>query len=236
MAGAPVRNGITAALLAEAGCQGPPDIFEGRDGVLDAFSDRPAAGELTAELGDRLEILRTSIKKHACGGPIRGAVDGVLEILATEALSAGEIDHVRVRIAPSACAIVDGRDDIAINLQYIVAVAALDGVVGVAQTHDPDRIGAADVLALQDGVTRARAPVFEPRWPAQRPTLIELRTTAGAVHERRVDHPRGTPENPLTWDEVRAKFTSLSGPDVLADRVRDLAGVEDLRTLLADVV
>jgi 2-methylcitrate dehydratase PrpD len=235
MAGAPVRNGVTAALLAAQGCQGPPDIFEGRDGVLAAFSSRPSPGELTAELGERFEILRTSIKKHACGGPIRGAVDGVLEILATEGLVAADIDGVRVRIAPSACAIVDGRDDLAINLQHVVAVAAIDGVVGVVQTHSPARTRAADVQALRRRVALEPEPAFEPLWPAQRPTLIELRTTAGARHERRVEHPRGTPENPLTWDEVRAKFAALGGSAAIAERVRRLAELHDVRTLLADV-
>ena len=47
---------------------------------------------------------------------------------------------------------------------------------------------------------------------------VVVETEAGERHERFVRYPKGDPENPLTWDELAAKFLALAGPVVGPDR------------------
>jgi len=61
--GVEARNGVTAALLAQVGFQGVPDIFEGSSNVLDAFSgEGNSPGQLIKDLGKYYYIIDGFIK------------------------------------------------------------------------------------------------------------------------------------------------------------------------------
>src|SRR5207302_2056914 len=61
--GMPARNGVTAALLVQAGGTGVDDILSGADNFLEAFAPRNDPAMLVEALGDRYEISRTNFKK-----------------------------------------------------------------------------------------------------------------------------------------------------------------------------
>ncbi|HEY0580587.1 MAG TPA: MmgE/PrpD family protein, partial [Chloroflexota bacterium] len=90
--------GITAARLAQAGFTGPATVFEGRLGVLHAYTDEPLADRLLADLGEPLQVLRVSIKPYACCRYNHGLIDGVLELTRTQAFAAEDVDRVRLGV------------------------------------------------------------------------------------------------------------------------------------------
>ena len=67
-AGWSAHAGIVAASLAAAGMTGPESVFEGRDGLLRAYGLPEAARleALAADLGERWEVTRISIKPYPC--------------------------------------------------------------------------------------------------------------------------------------------------------------------------
>src|SRR6266446_1573139 len=69
-AGMPARNGVTAAILVEAGGTGVEDIFSGADNFLDAFEPMSAPWTLIGQFGTRYEVMRTDVKKWTVGAPI----------------------------------------------------------------------------------------------------------------------------------------------------------------------
>lgn len=221
-AGVPARNGTMAALLAGLGFHGPPAIFEGRDGIFKAYADGSSLGELTRELGRRYEIMGTSIKKHSCGGPIRGPVDALLKLMAKHDLSAHEIDTITVRLASTPASVMDDREDLSINLQYVMAVAAIDARVDVEQTHSEERTRDPEVLKLKERVTLIPDAELEKLWPKVRPGIAEVATRDGRRYVERVDHPEGSPQNPLTEAQVEAKFLRLSSPIIGRERAEEL--------------
>jgi 2-methylcitrate dehydratase len=156
--------------------------------------------------------------------------------MAAEHIEAGDIARIRVEIAPSGRGIVDDRSDPPINLQYVLAVAAFDKVVGVVQTHSPSRLEDPEVINLQRRIELRDNEEFEKVWPGRRPAMVEVETTAGALHSVLVEYPRGSPDRPLTWDEVNDKFANLcmdwDGSDRVAERIRELEDVRDLSELL----
>jgi 2-methylcitrate dehydratase PrpD len=64
--GLAAKSGIEAALLAAEGFRGPETILEGHYGFLNGYSEEPIPELLTEGLGETFEILRTSVKPHAC--------------------------------------------------------------------------------------------------------------------------------------------------------------------------
>jgi 2-methylcitrate dehydratase PrpD len=241
MSGFPARNGVVSALLAKAGFRGPQQILEGRDGILSAFGKNADVAPLSAGLGSDFEIMGTSIKRHACGGPIRGAVDALLEIVEAHAVRPERIARITVELAVSACVIVDSRDDSTINLQHVMSVAALDGVVGVAQ-HSPERVAARDVHDMRAKVVLIRSDDFEKVWPTVRPARVTIELVDGSTHTAYVEHAVGSPANPLSWDQTYEKYLNTTR-DVLvptdarrlADQVMSMDTAEDLHALLNDL-
>ena len=98
---------------------------------------------------------------------------------------------------------------------------------------------------MQDpGVLRERAKVqlvpdeeLERLIPA-RVAVVEITLAGGTQLNERVEHVRGTPENPMTRDEVVAKARELMMPVLgdkscsgLIERVLELDKVKDIREL-----
>ncbi len=125
--GMPARNGMTSATMAAAGFSGIPDDVDGRDGYLEAFSDDPRPDELVAELGQRFEVMRTSIKKWSVGSPIQAALDSIEALIGEHGLKAADISAIVARLPDDRAYIVDNRDMPDICLQHLIAVTLLDG-------------------------------------------------------------------------------------------------------------
>ena len=71
-----------------------------------------------------------------------------------------------------------------------------------------------------------------------RVAIVEVTLTDGMRLSERVEHVRGTPENPMTRDEVIAKARELMTPVLgaaicskLIERVLELQNVKDIREL-----
>jgi 2-methylcitrate dehydratase PrpD len=63
---------------------------------------------------------------------------------------------------------------------------------------------------------------IEKRFPQEWPARVVIRTANGREYEKFVRYPKGDPENPLTWDEMAAKFRSLAGYVLPADRSTEI--------------
>src|SRR5207302_4841271 len=70
--GMPARSGVTSALLVQSGWNGVDDIFSGEDNFLLANAPHSDEAALIDKLGERYEIVPTSIKQWTGGSPIQG--------------------------------------------------------------------------------------------------------------------------------------------------------------------
>jgi 2-methylcitrate dehydratase PrpD len=57
-------------------------------------------------------------------------------------------------------------------------------------------------------------PALDEHYPERYTSIVELALRDGRMVARRVDYAKGTRENPLTPDEVRAKYFRLTAPIV----------------------
>src|SRR6059036_3837615 len=90
--GMPARNGVTAALLVQAGGTGVDDVFSGADNFFQAFVPKNDPAMLVEKLGERYEITRTNIKKWTVGAPIQAPLDALENLLRREKFAAAEVD------------------------------------------------------------------------------------------------------------------------------------------------
>src|SRR4029079_3309815 len=156
------RNAVFAALLAEGGMTGPAEIFEGPRGVWGEVSGRfempPLGGKAVPFM-----ILNTSIKFFPAEYHSQSAIDAALHLRGAipdpEAITA-----VTTRSFDAARDISGGeaekghptsRETADHSLPYCVAVALVDGEVGLVQ-FAPERIADPALHALMQkiGVVR----------------------------------------------------------------------------------
>jgi 2-methylcitrate dehydratase PrpD len=221
--GMPARNGVTAALLVQAGGTGLDDVFAGPDNFLDAFRPMNPAEMLVDKLGERFEILRTDVKKWTVGAPIQAPLDALLNLLQKNHFTADEVEKVVVRVAADEATIVDNREIPDISLQHLIAVMLVDGTVSFKSAHDLTRMKDPAVLTQRAKVQLVHDSDLEKLMP-KRVGVVEVTLRGGKMLSDRVETVRGTAGNPMTRDELIAKARDLIVPVLGAAKFDRLVG------------
>ncbi|HET6930197.1 MAG TPA: MmgE/PrpD family protein [Candidatus Acidoferrum sp.] len=235
--GMTARSGVTSALLVQSGWTGVNDVFSGKDNFFQAYNPKADPAGLLDKLGVRFEVARTNIKKWPVGSPIQAALDALVLLRKQRPFEAAEVKQVDVRLATDEAAIVNNREIPDICLQHMMAVALLDKTVSFASAHDSSRMKDPSVLRERAKVNLIPDAELERLMPL-RVAILEVTLVDGAQLRQRVDSVRGTPENPMTREEVLAKardlITPVLGPEkssALLHKIFDLESVSDIRAL-----
>ena len=236
-AGMAARNGVSAALLVQAGWTGVDDILSGADNFIEAYGPEADPNNLVEGLGSQFEIMRTNIKKWAVGSPIQAPLDGLWELMQTHKFKAQNVQEVIVRVATKEAAVVNNRDIPDICLQHMVAVMLLDGTASFAAAHDVVRMQDEAVLRQRRKVKLVPDEELERRRPA-REAKVEVILTDGHKFSSHVSAVRGTAQNPMTRSEVMEKCRDLMAPvlgpgqcDALTTMVLTLEKQGDMKEL-----
>ena len=102
-------------------------------------------------------------------------------------------------------------------MPFGAAVAALEGAAGLDQ-FTLKYIQSPAMHAIMQKVKLVHDDEIEKTYPREWPARVVIQTESGAKHERFVRYPKGDPENPLTWDELAAKFLALAKPVLPQDQ------------------
>lgn len=139
---------------------------------------------------------------------------------------------LRCRLQPTPC-----------QLQYVVAVAANRGTVRFDDIINDRRLEDERIKDLHDRITVEGDKSLDEAAGAGRQSVastVTLTTRDGKRHSRHVTHPRGAAENPLTEEELRAKFRQLTegvvsrdDADALHESVFAIEQAPDLTELFA---
>jgi 2-methylcitrate dehydratase PrpD len=181
---------------------------------------------LTADLGSRYEVMRTNIKKWCVGSPIQAALDALGHLIETHGLRAAEIKSLTAHMPDDRLHIVDNRDIPDISLQHLLAVMLIDGTLTFQSSHEEERMHDPAVLAMRARIRAVPSAELTVARPA-RQAIIVVETLDGRVLERRTFAVLGTPDNPMSQQEVEAKADDLMAPVIGAERSRLL--IEQLR-------
>jgi 2-methylcitrate dehydratase PrpD len=231
------RNGVNAALVVHAGWTGVNDILSGPNNFVESYNAKADPAGLIDKLGELYGVSQTTLKKWTTGGPIQAPLDALENLQKKQPFQADQVKQVVVRVATSAGYTVNNRDMPDICLQHLVAVMLLDKTVSFRAAHDKPRMQDPAVLRERAKVQLAPDAELEKLIP-NRVAIVEVTLTDGAQLSERVEHVRGTPDNPMTREEVVAKARELMTPVLgaakttkLIDRVLGLDNVKNIREL-----
>ena len=227
--GRAAQSGVYSAYLAQRDFTGISDVLEaGYGGYLSSYSDKPNASRLTDALGDVWETGKVGYKPHACVTSIHSALDAFNHLLKTHHLRPEDIARVDIGMSPMTythCAWeykAQGVTAAQMNLFYGIAVIGFDGMAFVAQ-YAENRLSDPKILDFIKRIHARIDPEIEAMGPAYRHAArVRVTTQDGRSFDYEILNRRGSPENPLSVDEVIYKFRNvvescLSGSDI--DRV-----------------
>jgi 2-methylcitrate dehydratase PrpD len=231
------RNGVNAALVVHAGWTGVDDVLSGPNNFVESYNPKADAAGMIDQLGELYGVMVTTLKKWTTGGPIQAPLDALENLQKRQPFHADQVKQVVVRVATSAAYTVNNRDMPDICLQHLVAVMLLDKTVSFRAAHDKARMQDSSVLHERAKVQLVPDADLEKLIPV-RVAVVEVTLSDGTLLSERVEHVRGTPENPMTRDEVVAKARELMTPVLgaekcskLIERVLGLDAVKDIREL-----
>src|SRR5437660_10553080 len=231
------RNGVNAALVVHSGWTGVNDILSGPNNFVESYNPKAEPAGMIDQLGERYGVVQTTIKKWTTGGPIQAPLDALENLRKRQSFTADQVKQVVVRAATSAAYTVNNRDMPDICLQHLVAVMLVDKTVSFRAAHDKARMQDPAILRDRAKVQLVPDEELEKLIPV-RVAIVEVTLTDGTRLTERVEHVRGTPESPMTRDEVVAKARELMMPVLgaatcsnLIERVLALDSVKDVREL-----
>ena len=241
------RNGVFAAMLAAEGLTGPAPIFEGEMGFFKQVSGEFELGKFAGVDGETdFMIKKTSIKFWPAEYHSQSAIHAALE-LRQHIGDLDQIDSIDIESFDAAVDIIGKdpekwrprtRETADHSLPYCTAVALTDGDVTLNSFSD-QRLHDESLLELVAKISIHRNADLTARYPRGIPNRVTVTLKDGRSFTAENEFPRGHDQNPMTDDEVIAKFQRLaqgllkeSVQHKVIDLCLHLEELEDVRQLL----
>ena len=236
------ERAVTAALLAEGGFRATELGLEGVQGFAAMYtSGNLDPGVLLDGLGTTWFISDRWVKRYPMNTTLHAPVEALLEVMRANDIDHTDIDEIDAawqKVEPflakrSVSTVVSAQA----SLPFALAVAAVRGKVGVDEFTD-ETVADPEVQALIERTVVHQDEELYRKAAGGMPGRVTVRTTDGRELTAEVIHPSGSPANPLTEDQFKAKFTDLVdrvlGPErseELYRRARDLREIGDIADL-----
>jgi len=245
-AGRAAQSGVFAALLAKKGFTGAVDIIEAPYGGFgNTMSDDVAYDAAVSDLLTRYELVNVGFKPYACCGSNHTTIGALRDIFNAEMLNADMVERIHIGTTRATKVHVgwpyvpDSITTAQMNLYYCAAAFAIDNEVFVDQFTE-ERITDPRIMSFISRIDIEENSQIESEVPVKRhKVLVQVYTKDGRKFSRKVDYPRGNPNNPMTDTEIREKFLKLSHAvipgqqsDKLIEKISSLEKMNDASELI----
>ncbi len=215
--GRAAQAGVLAAQLSAKNFTGIQNIVEADyGGFLSSFSGKNDFNRSIRNLYKEWECMNTGIKPYASVTSIHTALDCLKNIMEKNNISVKNIKNIKAKISHPTyvhCAWNYKNHNITsaqMNIYYGLALIALEGELFVNQ-FSKDKISNPEILNFMKKITAEVDPKIESLGHEFRHMAsIELTTNDNKKFNHTEKYRKGSPENPLTKDQIISKFNSLA--------------------------
>jgi len=217
------------ALLARQGFTGCETLIEGPYGFGKSVAGGVDVEPLVPQRGD-FRIMKIGLKPYPVEGMTPAMVQAAIELRAEHQFDLARIEAIRIlaheeavtkpswddhKLAPTTKETADH------SFYYCVAVGLVAGACTSAHFED-EWLRNPDIARLMSMMTLEATPELTALFKqGARPAAVEV-TIGGRTFRREVRYPKGDPHNPMTWDDVSAKFMQQAGPVLGAARAQQV--------------
>ena len=219
--GRAANNGLTAALLAQQNYTSSNQPIEVPRGWANVLSTARNYNEIISGLGEHYELSINSYKPFPCGVVIHPAIDGCLQLRAEHQLQPEDITSIELQVHPLVLELTGKKSpgsglEGKFSVYHAVAATIVDGKVAEPQFSDA-AVNQPAIVALRRRVT---ATVDHSMAEDQVRVVVLLRD--GRRFEKYIEHAIGSAKNPMTDQQLEAKFTGLAAGILPPARIQHL--------------
>lgn len=238
-AGRSSESGVAAAQFAEYGWSATDKILEAPRGFFRAAGGGYDEAAILNQLGAPWTFSSPgiSIKPHPSGSLTHPGMTEMLRLIRENGITADAVDRVRVGTnhnMPNALIHHRPTNELQakFSMEFCMAILLIEGKAGLAEFTD-EVVNRADVKAMIERIDFVVDDEAEAAGYDKMTTLIAITMKDGRTISGRADFGKGSPANPMSYDEVSDKFRETAGFGGLAgDRIADvIAMVRDLESL-----
>lgn len=199
-----VVTGLVALDLAEAGHTGPRNILD--SALHYRFPD-------DLSLGSAAHISSAYFKLYACCRHVHAPLDALLHLIDKHGIDWRSIDSIEVETYSGALRISNKARptslvDVQYSIPYCLALAAIVGPQALLPLS-AEALDNEDVAALARRTRLSLNASFDARFPAETLARVAI-ISAGRRFVSDVTAPKGEATNPLSWEELEAKFCAAT--------------------------
>jgi 2-methylcitrate dehydratase PrpD len=240
------RNGVLAAKLAVSGFTANAQAIEAGVGFYQTLhGGTPIHEAAIEELGHSYALLTDGlrIKPYPCGGLTHQVIDSALEFRAKHGLTPEMIEGIDVDVVKHtfdriAFRVPQNGIQGKFCMPYLVARAIIDGKVSLHAFTD-EAVRDQNILKFAEKVQMRLDNNLKRTDAGGRPCRVTVRLKNGQTFSREAQHAKGSPEFPMTEEELRGKFTecarqtlSESAAARTLQQIENLENLADVRSLM----
>jgi 2-methylcitrate dehydratase PrpD len=244
------QSGITAAVLAREGTTGPAEVFEGRFGLFAAHLQDGGKladyGRISDNLGRHWESRNSSFKPFPAAHVLHPYISAILRLRRQHGIKVADVERIECPVTefivgivcePTAEKFAPASDSHGrVSLQYTLAEALVHGSLG-KNAYRPESLRNREILDLARRVSYYVDPAYP--GPGRFKGEVTITLKDGTRLYELEEYNRGSAENPMSYEEIRAKFDenasgflSLASRDGLAAEIKGLELVADASCLV----
>jgi 2-methylcitrate dehydratase PrpD len=240
------KEGILSALLAELGIAASKDPIEKLYKIY--YGNEIDSEVVTQDLGKTFKGVTAGLKPWPTTKQIHGHIQATFHLIKENSITPDQIEEVILTVGKFRkdylCEPLEEKRNpkYGINakssLPFTIAVALVKGRVGIGDFLPQ---GLADPQVLE--MARRIKYIFDPEFGVLTPAVVEIRTRGGKVFSKRIDTVYGGSENPLSNEDVVAKFKDCAqyarnpippdNADRLIEGIFKLEEVKDMKEITA---
>lgn len=214
--GRAAQSGVIAAILARKGYRGPTKILEAEDGGFYRATSEDFNFSKTLEgLGEKFDMEDVAIKPYPACASLHSSVDAALILRKENEIRADQIKEIHVHnseIVNVQCGFEYrpmGALQAQMSMKYCMARIMMDGELSMAQFTE-EKLSDPAAIELAGRVHFILDEEINKIYPREFPSVVEIGMKDGKHYKQRVNMPKGSVENPMSWQDVQGKFKKLA--------------------------
>jgi 2-methylcitrate dehydratase len=209
-----VEAGVRAAMMAQAGCSGPSEVFEGKEGLFEVLSSvKWNRNVLVDGLSEEFLITQSGFKAFPTEALTHQPITATLEAMQESKVNPGEVVEVLVETTKRGADILSDeskyhpttKETADHSLPYCTAVAIAKGNV-LPSDFEKGALQDARVLELLPKIKVTANPEIDALFPKVKRAIVTIKLKDGRMFRKQEDFAKGQPERPLSDQELIAKF------------------------------
>ena len=246
-AGRAAESGVLAAEFAGMGFTATPHILEAPRGFFRAAGGGYDEGAIRGKLGNPWSFANpgVSIKPHPSGSLTHPGMTMMLSLIKQHDIRPDQVASVKVgtnQNMPNA--LIHHRPTTELqakfSMEFCMAILLLERKAGLPEFTD-EIVNRPDVKAMIEKVNFGVHPEAEAAGYDKMTTIIEIALKNGQQITGRADFGKGSPANPMSYDEVADKFRECAAfsrwpsdkVERVVEMVKGLENLSDVRELTA---